>query len=275
MHGGGSGNLMIYYNDKIIVIDFKVFESKSYKFFVDEELCEIFVIKHKKKNNYRYEFKFDNKTKTALNVKRNEKVKKSNLKGIAITIGVPLVIASIVFGYSYIRKAYLEYQFKYNSKTSWATIRIYQDYHVKKTFYFFLDANGDSVDSKRVVSAKPQTPHGLPLVDGDIFSIEYVDKHTFYNKVDYDKPHPNTARQMMQRIAPLHIQHNQGRIQQELLCEIQTAYDLEGLDGLSKIFHQQTESSKNPKYNKESFLKLKRDSPFQKAVEKCWSSELY
>lgn len=275
MHGDGSGNLMIYYNDKVIVIDFKVFESKSYKFFVDEELCEIFIIKHKKKNSYRYEFKFDNKTKTDLNIRRNAKIKRSNTIGIIVTIAVPLLIASVVLGYSRIRKAYLEYQIKHYEETSWAKIRIYHDYHIQKSFYFFTDNKGESIDSKRIVSPKPQTPHGLPIEDGDIFSIKYVSKHPFYNKINYDEPDPATAIKLMQRVAPIHLQHNQGRIQQELLCEIQAAYDLEGLEGLSKIFHQQVAASKNPTYNRESFLKLKRDSPFQKAVDQCWNAQVY
>lgn len=276
MHGADSGNVMIYYNDKIITIDFKVFESKKYKFFVDEKLCEVLIIKHKKQDSYRYEFKFDNKTKTDYNVRRNAAIKKSNIKGIIIVIGVPLLIASIVFGYTFFRKAFLEYQYNNNYKETWATIRVYTDGNMQKTFYFFRDQNNESVDSKRIPAiGGAKTPHGLPLEDGDIFAIKFVDKYTFYHKVDYNQPDEATALKIMRRIAGYHIQHNQGRMQQELLCEIQAAYDLQGMDGLAHILHQMKKPEKNKTYNQDSFLKLKRDSHFQQAVEKCWGEQVY
>ena len=277
MHGGGSGNLMIYYNDKIMVIDFKVYESKSYKFFVDEKLCEIFVIKLKKNKGYQYEFKFDNKTKTAYNVKRNKAIKKNNIKGLAVIIGVPLLVALVIFSYSFFRKTYLEYQFNHNFANKWATIRVYTEGRPNyfKTFYFFDNGGKDAVRSSTSFSSIPPTlPNGLPLEDGDIFVVKFTKKHDFYHKVDYNQPDVNTALNMMKRVAPFHIQHNQGRMQQELLCEIQAAFDTKGMSGLANILQQNKSAIENPKYNQDSYLKMKRDSPFQQAAEKCWEEQV-
>ncbi|MGK0389782.1 MAG: hypothetical protein ACI94Y_002527 [Maribacter sp.] len=277
MHGDGSGNLMIYYNDKIMVIDFKVFESKSYKFFIDEKLCEIFIIKHKKNKGYRYEFKFDNKTKTAYNERRKAAIKKSNTKGIAVMIGVPLMIALVIWSYSFFRKTYLEYQFNHNSTNKWATIRIYTEGRPNyfKTFYFFDNVGKDAVRSSTSFSSVPPTlPNGLPMEDGDIFAVKFVKKHDFYHKVNYDQPDVNTALKMMKRVAPFHIQHNQGKMKQELLCEVQAAFDIKGMNGLANIIQQNTNASENSNYNQDSYLKMKRDSPFQQAAKKCWKEQV-
>jgi hypothetical protein len=277
MHGDGSGNLMIYYNDKIMVIDFKVFESKSYKFFIDEKLCEIFIIKHPKNKGYQYEFKFDNKTKTAYNEKRKAAIKKSNIKGVAVVIGVPFMIALGIWSYSFFRKAYLEYQFNHNFTNKWATIRVYTEGRPNyfKTFYFFDNGGRDAVRSSTSFSSIPPTlPNGLPLNDGDIFSVKFTKKHDFYHKIDYNQPDVNTALKIMKRVVPFHIQYNQGRMQQELLCEIQAAFDIEGMDGLAKIIQQNKSDTENPNYNRNSYLKMKRDSPFQQAAEKCWKEQV-
>lgn len=277
MHGADSGNLMIYYNDKIMVIDFKVFESKSYKFFIDEKLCEIFVIKRKGNKKYHYEFKFDNKTKTAYNEKRKAAIKKSNIKGIAVMIGVPLAIGLAIWSYSFFRKAYLEYQFNNNYTTEWATVRIYTEGRPNyfKTYYHFMNKKGIPVRSSSTFSSVPPTlPNGLPLENGDIFAVQFANKHDFYHKIDYDQPDVNTALNMMERVAPVHIQHNQGKMKQELLCEIQAAFDIEGMNGLANIVQQKTNTSKNQKNNEDAYAKMKRGSSFQKAVGKCWEEQL-
>lgn len=277
MHGGDSGNLMIYYNDKIMVIDFKVFESKSYKFFIDEKLCEIFIIKHTKNKGYRYEFKFDNKTKTAYNEKRKAAIKKSNIKGISVMIGVPLAIGLVIWSYSFFRKIYLEYQFNNNYTTEWATTRVYTEGRPNyfKTYYYFLGDEAKKIRSASTFSSVPPTlPNGLPLENGDKFAVKFAKKHNFYHKIDYSSPDVNTALNMMKRVAPFHFQHNQGKMQQELLCEIQAAFDIKGMGGLANIIQQTTSAEANPDYNQNSYLKMKRDSPFQQAVEQCWKEQV-
>lgn len=273
MHGPDSGNLLIYYNDKIITIDFKVFESKSYKFFIDEELCEIHIVK--KKNKYSYQFKFDTKTATDYNILRNKEVKKSNIKGIAVVIGVPLLIVLFIFSYSSIRENYLDKQLKKHPVETWANIKIITrglNNHYEH-FYYFENNKGDVISSKKQFSkTQPKTPHGLPLENGDVFAIKYADNYNFYNTVNYNTPNQQTAGKLMGRVAERHIQQHQGRMHSELECEVMSAYKVKGMDGLADLYFQDLNPEKNKKYNKNSFLRLKRDTPFQKEMEKCWSN---
>ncbi len=278
MHGPDSGNLMIYYNDKIMVIDFKVFKTQSYKFFIDEELCEIIVKKHKKKRTYHYEFKFDTKTQTAYNIRRKKVIKKSNIKGIITMIVVPLLLAAAVFAYIKLREGYLDKQLKQHPKDAWAKVRVikkgFSDFY--ETFYHFEKEDGEIISSKlRSMTAPPTTPHGLPLKNGDMFKVKYADGYEFYNNINYNQPDDRTAIEMIKRVAVTHLQHNQGRIHQELLCEVQAAYDIDGMKGLANIYHQKTEAGDNNRHNKDAYLRMTRDTPFQNAFEKCYDEKVW
>ncbi len=275
MHGPDSGNLMIYYNNKILQIDFKVFESKSYKFFIDEELCEIKVIQNKN-GSFGYEFQFDYKTETTGNQKRKKREKKWAIQSMIAIISFfgLIIIGSFIF--LYFRTDFLEHQLKKNGEYALVTMRQLDRMGKDKleTFYHYTTHDGEKYASKISIVAKPpQTPHGLPIKNGDQFAIKYARNNIFNHKIDYNQPSEQTAIKIMQRVAELHIQHHQGRIQQELFCEVQAAYEVAGLDGLATIYRQLEDASTSSKYNKDSFLKLIRDTPFQKAVDDCWRAQ--
>ena len=60
--------------DKILIIDFKVRETKSYSFFIDEELCEINITRTNDK--FIYTFEINKTVQTPLNAKRKKREKK-------------------------------------------------------------------------------------------------------------------------------------------------------------------------------------------------------
>ena len=41
MYGPRTGHLLIYIGSKIVQVDFKVFESKEYSFFIEDELSDV------------------------------------------------------------------------------------------------------------------------------------------------------------------------------------------------------------------------------------------
>lgn len=53
-HGEDSGNVVIYHNSNVVIVDFKVHQSKSYSFMVNENLVKLNV----KKENGKYGYKF-------------------------------------------------------------------------------------------------------------------------------------------------------------------------------------------------------------------------
>jgi len=54
-HGQDSGNVVIYHNSKVLIIDFMVHKAKSYSFMINENLVKLNVVKE----NGRYDYKFE------------------------------------------------------------------------------------------------------------------------------------------------------------------------------------------------------------------------
>jgi len=73
-HGDKTGHVLITLNSKVLVIDFKVKEAKSYSFFIDEELCEVNI--KKDNDSFSYTFEIDKNVQTPLNERRKKREKK-------------------------------------------------------------------------------------------------------------------------------------------------------------------------------------------------------
>lgn len=54
-HGQDSGNVVIYHNYNVLIVDFKVHQPKSYSFMVNENLVKLNVLKENGKFNYKFE----------------------------------------------------------------------------------------------------------------------------------------------------------------------------------------------------------------------------
>ncbi len=83
-HGDSSGHLLVHCNWKIIIIDFEVFESKQYSFYLGHEFCHLYV--EKEQENFSYALKTDNMAKTPLNAKRKKAWRRDSFMSIAVFI---------------------------------------------------------------------------------------------------------------------------------------------------------------------------------------------
>lgn len=54
-HGQDSGNVVIYHNFNVVIVDFKVHQPKTYSFMVNEDLVKLNVLKENGKFNYKFE----------------------------------------------------------------------------------------------------------------------------------------------------------------------------------------------------------------------------
>ena len=92
-HGNRTGHLIVFCNKKIVVIDFNVLETKTYTFFVEDELCNLEV--ELKDNKWHYGLKIDEKTATPLNILRKKERKKNLVTSIIILSFIILLISTI------------------------------------------------------------------------------------------------------------------------------------------------------------------------------------
>ncbi|MCC6816243.1 MAG: hypothetical protein IT267_07525 [Saprospiraceae bacterium] len=97
-HGEESGNLVIYLNNDIFIIDFKVMEDKEYSFFIGNELMKLEIKRNQ--NEFNYELKVDQETDTPLNSafkKRENEDEKLLLTGLIVVSILLLVL--FIFNY--------------------------------------------------------------------------------------------------------------------------------------------------------------------------------
>ena len=73
-HGKKNGHVMIHCNAKVIIIDFNVRESKTYSFFINQELCEIEL--ERKGDKFYYHFHINEEADTPLNRERKARERK-------------------------------------------------------------------------------------------------------------------------------------------------------------------------------------------------------
>lgn len=70
-HGDQSGHLMVYLNREVVIVDFKVHQSKSYSFMVNENLLKL----NLNKSNGKFLYKLE-KTNPKVELSTLDKVKK-------------------------------------------------------------------------------------------------------------------------------------------------------------------------------------------------------
>jgi hypothetical protein len=93
-HGNRSGNLLIHCNARIMVVDFQVKESKSYSFFLDEELCKIEL--ERRGDRMFYHFVIDKVTDTPRNRLRKKQDRRHLLQTLAF-FGAILLLALLTY----------------------------------------------------------------------------------------------------------------------------------------------------------------------------------
>ena len=95
-HGRLKGHVLITCNNDILFTDFNVRQSKTYTFFINQELCKI----HLKRSGFKfvYTFEIDKKADTPLNKMRKKRDTKYNLYTVLIMVclAIPVYLA-IVF----------------------------------------------------------------------------------------------------------------------------------------------------------------------------------
>jgi hypothetical protein len=90
-HGTQSGHLLVYCNSKIVLIDFKVRESKTYSMFLDEELLELKL--DRKENTFFYSFQINKEADTPRNRQRIEDERRDLRQAVIVLAGFLLLVA--------------------------------------------------------------------------------------------------------------------------------------------------------------------------------------
>ncbi|MEP7197007.1 MAG: hypothetical protein ABI851_10840 [Saprospiraceae bacterium] len=101
-HNEDSGNLMLYLNSNIFLIDFFILDDKTFQFYIGNEFMKLNIIKSNE--IYIYELKVDLESPTPLNIamsKNEENEQKSILFGLIVFCIVLLLVFIYNFNFRY------------------------------------------------------------------------------------------------------------------------------------------------------------------------------
>lgn len=274
LHGGKTGHLMVYCNSKIIIVDFKVRDSKVYSFFINDELCEIHLIR--KGEQLFYEFHINQDADTPLNRARKKLNRKHLFQTLLFFGTMGLIMALVFWGLNSTKNKHSQKNMEALLVSDGAkTVGVINIEKEKSTYHINCFYVADNINYSSKIEFRDTTNltsnNGMPLVSGDEFIVEYVRSNPSSSKIVFEKPTKKQLDLYKKRAIEKHAANHPQMLDQRVACQVDIAYQIKGLSGLADIFFQNTPPEENSKNNRNTFLKLIRDLPFQKKeAAECW-----
>lgn len=269
-HGDRTGHVMIYCDLKVVLVDFKVRESKSYSIFIEEELCEINI--ERQKDRFVYGFDINKEVDTPLNRERKATNKKHLHQAFAFLAVIAFLISMVLLG---------AHQFKQESSPSFASMlaasgketnaKIFLSNPEEATYNFVADGKVYSKKTPFNLDVSILLENGMPIEDGDEFLVKYYSPKPEVNKILLNKPTDKQIGIYDKRATDKHFKINPNLSYEYCNCLTNIAFEMEGIIGYAKFYLQDQSYYDNPRYNSDSFNRLVRSVAFQKeAEERCW-----
>ena len=267
-HGDRTGHVLIYCNSKVVVVDFKVRESKSYSIFIEEELCEIEI--ERQNDRFVYSFDINKEIVTPLNRERKANDKKHLKQGLAFIGILGLLVAAVLAFSKFGKNEPINFSALLAASGKETSAKVFFP-NPKEATYDYL-ANGKVYSDKKPFKMDINTlmENGMPLEDGDEFLVKYSSEKPEVHKIQFNRPtqkqigvYQNRAAKKYQELYPIeNIDYCN--------CLAKTAYELDGVNGFAKFYFQDLTHAQNPRYNSDTFHRLIRSVEFTKqSEEKC------
>ncbi len=288
-HGDRTGHLLIHCNMKVVQIDFSVLETKTYSFFIEDELCE--VIAEKMQNGrFGYEFRVNKTIDTPRNRIRRVDNRRNNRLLALVIIGVVVVIAGIFFALtSYGKREDIRRMNKTSiahnlgksnqrklmktGRSSVSTLHVEEINAKRIGVYTFKTADSSAIRGVFEVADTGMIllQNGFPLRDGDSFDTYYLPSDPEAHRVELFQPTKATVTSYIAHALAVEEQHHSADSREKCLCRVLTVAELLQWTALADFIFQDRTVAENPEHNEESYLRLMRRVAVEKAVaEGCW-----
>lgn len=271
IHNASKGQFMIYCNKKIVLVEFKLYESKQFTFFLNDELFKIDVIKTG--NTYDYAFKVDLDAKTPLNEERTQ-LKKTTFKKSIIAIVASLAIVTIIIS-SVLWFHTRRYRKAREANGVYAIAQMY--IMPKQSGSFSLGYSFPTQYSNHLHQVEyyrtphPMSPTGFPFYDGDEFYVQYAVNDASNHEIFYDQPTEKQINIYKNRALQKYLENNTTAKEAYCQCLIEKAFVIKKVDGLAIFYHQNTPPSQNRNFNMKTYKELIYSDDFKKEADKCLS----
>lgn len=288
-HGDRSGHLVIHCNLRVIQIDFSVKESKTYSFFIEDELCEVQLVKEPN-GVFSYGFEVNKKVDTPLNRLRRVEEKQNRRSMLILIACFAGILVAAVFGLKYYGNwqrerrlattsmsaelsAESQHMLQTQGQTAQATLFVMRENSERRIFYTFDTQTGDHISA---AFSAPDTglillPNGFPLVDNAGFQVTYLPGNPRVHRVDFNQPSPGTLEQYLQRAVDSEQHAHPDQTPGHSLCIVGTILKQKSWESLATVIFQTATPAQNARHNHDAYLRLIRDAPMEAALKKeCW-----
>ncbi|MCS7037822.1 MAG: hypothetical protein RMJ33_01110 [Saprospiraceae bacterium] len=286
-HGDRSGHLLIYCDARIVQVDFSVKETRTYSFFIEDELCEVSI--QKEKEGFSYDFRVNKQVNTPRNRQRRA-AERRNWWGVAAVLAV--LIAAVSAAVFFLMRWDVQQKQK-----RWAEAftfplstrekkRLDQEGHTSVARLFIAYENQQRVvyynfttQESRLVSGRfwaPDTglillPNGFPVNDHDAFRVEYLPDDPRVHRVLFEQPAPETIAAYLDLAARAQQAAHPDNRPTRNRCIAQVALAEKGWPALANFIFQSTPAEQNPRHNRDSYLRLVREPALAQRMEReCW-----
>ena len=270
LHSAKSGHLVIYIGSKIVQIDFKVFESKEYSFFIEEELVHINL--ERRGNEMYFTFNIDKKIDTPRNRYRHSLERKHLYQMLIFFAVLGLLATGIMFWGKNAKKSETERLEELLASGSRETvgrvlIKKLDDNHSEISYQFV--AGNRTITTRSLLQSEPLIllVNPMPLEPGDEFRVKYSTRKPHINEMLFSEPTQRQIEVYKQRAAVKHEQLNSNAPPGMTQCFVETAFEFDGLRALADIYFQDTKPNYNQSHNFETYAKLTANKGFLDKME--------
>lgn len=271
LHGAKSGHLVIHCNSKVILVDFKVHQTKTYSVFIDDELCTITI--ERKGEQFLYGLDIDKEVDTPLNRVRKQIDKKDFYQTLAFGIGLVVLILGFSAGisiYNHQKKLHPLYGIDKNSPETHGRVSQITKGRSKLVSYFFV-VDGEAISAEK--SQPYAIKNKMPLKKGDEFVVKYVPDDPYYNRIDYSRPSLQQIQVYKKRVAEKYLSLFTETDPDYCHCLIETVYEFKGYAGLCDFYYLDVDLLDNKDHNQTSYQALIKDAAFQALLQRRCNAE--
>ncbi|MFM9948931.1 MAG: hypothetical protein ACKV1O_13410 [Saprospiraceae bacterium] len=272
-HSEADGHLVIYCGANILQVDFNVLQATTYSFLIDDDLCEVVIEPAKKGFSYQF---FANREKEAERTTQRKKLDRKYLKqtllfgaGFFLIIVVGAIFMVGQYRENIRRQRALMAPINTHTK-SIGVVSVENQRGDTLVVYYRFSANGQDFSNVALLPTG-KTPSGLPVENGDEFTVFYTAGQPVNNSLKWSMPVTDQIERYRKRVTARHIALNPNLTEQQAACQLDIALQLKGLEGWADFYFQEATPEENPLNNSLTYKRLIRDVPFKQAEQKaCW-----
>lgn len=259
-HGADSGHLVVHCNSKVLLVDFGVKEPRQYPFFLDDELYELHIVQDG--SGYRYNLVHNREVDSPINRKKQAERKYDRW---LMKAGVAALVLLVLVGF------FVASQMATSDKRLAARLRDGEGVatQIGLTQYGGQWEVSYRADNRLITQPLRDTLHGLrfPLATGDVFAGRYWPSRPKVFCIQWDAPNEPMLRRYATLATREHALRHPNLSAEQVICQVQAAYDCDGAEGLAKMYHQNRNDG--GLYNPDAYLRMVRDTAFRSRAADC------